>query len=123
MLSISSTATISEKDDFLPRPESCHCEVDDLKNNDALLEEVENLDPGIEVTVAWANEHGYSFSLEELVAHIEAEKARLSDEDLDAVAGGVGGTGQTPHHGGYIPYGIAVATGGLAHLPGIDPKP
>jgi predicted ribosomally synthesized peptide with nif11-like leader len=63
----------------------------DLKDNNALLEELASLEPGIEVTVAWANGKGYGVSAEELEAHIEEQNAELSDDDLDAVAGGIMG--------------------------------
>ncbi len=65
--------------------------VTDLDHNNALLGEAESLAPGLEVTVAWANEKGYAFSVEELVTHIEEENAQLSDEDLDAISGGIRG--------------------------------
>ncbi len=102
--------------------------VDDLKNNDALLEEVENLAPGMEATVAWANERGYTFSLDEMVAHIEEENAELSDDDLDAVAGGVANmatmntSALLRRPGGAIGAAIAgIAIGGPITFPGGDP--
>ena len=43
--------------------------------------------------VAWANENGYDFTLDELTAFVEENKAKLKEEDLDKVAAGTGEPG------------------------------
>ncbi len=62
----------------------------DLQNAESLREEAKTLgtDPGS--MVAWASERGYDFSLEELIAHNEAQRSELTEEELGKVAGGVG---------------------------------
>ncbi len=65
--------------------------VADLQANPDLLAEVTKSAGGIASIVEIANGKGYDVTLDEAKAYIQAQaKAELSDEQLDAVAGGKG---------------------------------
>ncbi|XWN30184.1 MAG: Nif11-like leader peptide family RiPP precursor [Devosia sp.] len=65
--------------------------VDDLSANKKLLDEAQGKSTGIESLVSLAKERGYDFTVDEVKEYIRAESQHeLSDEDLDAIAGGAG---------------------------------
>lgn len=65
--------------------------VADLKNNEDLRNELSGHASGIGSVVAFAKDNGYDVSAEEAGAYIQAQAGReLSDEQLDAIAGGKG---------------------------------
>ena len=59
----------------------------------SIHEEVQSLLGDEKALVAWANERGYDFSLDDLTAFVEENKAQLKEEDLDQVAAGTGEPG------------------------------
>lgn len=66
--------------------------VADLKNDEALRTGLGEHSTGIASVVEWANQKGYDISAEEASAYIHGQAGReLSDNELDAVAGGKGG--------------------------------
>ena len=60
----------------------------DVQDNPDLKDAATNAGTDVGALVAVANEHGYSFTTEELHAHAAAKKSELSDEELEQVAGG-----------------------------------
>ena len=65
--------------------------VADLKTNPGLLAEVKENAGGIASVVKIAKDQGYDISLEEAKAYVQDQAgSELSDEQLDAVAGGKG---------------------------------
>jgi predicted ribosomally synthesized peptide with nif11-like leader len=63
--------------------------VSDLKNTPELLQQITSGTTGLTSLVAEAKERGYDISLEEAKAYIRDQaKQDLTDEQLDAVAGG-----------------------------------
>ena len=82
--------------------------VEDLKNNEDLRNELSGHASGVGSVVAFAKNKGYDISAEEASAYISAQAGQeLSDDELDAVAGGKGG------HGGGV---IATATEGVSYV-------
>ena len=66
--------------------------VADLKANPDLLAEVKKSAGGVASVVDIAKGKGYDVTLEEAKAYIQAQaEGELSDEQLDAIAGGIGG--------------------------------
>ena len=49
-----------------------------------------------------AAKHGYEFTVDELKQHVAANAAELSDAELEAVSGGVGGAALLPVKGGMV---------------------
>ena len=63
--------------------------VNDLASNEDLREMVVNNSEGVESLVAIAQDQGYDISVDEATDYIQANtQGELSDEQLDAVAGG-----------------------------------
>ena len=66
--------------------------VGDLKNNADLLAEVKSKASGVGSVVEIARSHGYEITIAEAKDYIQKQTSSdLSDEQLDAVAGGKGG--------------------------------
>lgn len=64
----------------------------DLKSNDALRDEMSLNASGIGSVVTFAKDKGYDITTDEARTYLEEQMGRqLSDEELDAVAGGAGG--------------------------------
>ena len=59
----------------------------DLQKDAGLRQELADLAPDREACVRWANEKGYSFTLDEAI-EIGAFDSDLSEDDLEKVAGG-----------------------------------
>jgi len=82
--------------------------VSDLKDNQVLLDEVKSGAVGLASLVELAQARGYDISVDEAKAYIRGQASQeLSDEQLDAVAGGKG------HH--RDPHKTQVATSVSAH--------
>ena len=82
--------------------------VADLMGNEDLRNELSGHASGVGSVVAFAKGKGYDISAEEASTYIRAQaRQELSDDELDAVAGGKGGPG-----GGVI----ATATEGLVYV-------
>lgn len=65
--------------------------VGDLKSNSDLLDEVREGAGGLQSVVDLAKDKGYDISLDEAKSYIQDKaNAKLSDQQLDAVAGGKG---------------------------------
>lgn len=65
--------------------------VGDLKNSEALRTGLSETASGVGSVVAYAKDNGYDISADEASAYISAQAGRdLSDQELDAVAGGKG---------------------------------
>ena len=65
--------------------------VNDLKANQALLDEVKSGAVGLAAVVELAQARGYDITVDEAKAYIREQSSQeLSDEQLDAVAGGKG---------------------------------
>lgn len=63
--------------------------VNDLASNESLRETVVNASEGVESLVAIAQDHGYDINVDEARDYIQANtQGELSDDQLDAVAGG-----------------------------------
>lgn len=63
--------------------------VNDLASNESLRETVVNASEGVESLVAIAQDHGYDINIDEARDYIQANtQGELSDDQLDAVAGG-----------------------------------
>lgn len=63
----------------------------DLKNDEKLRNELSSSAAGIGSVVAFAESKGYDVSAEETADYIQSQAGRdLSDEQLDAIAGGKG---------------------------------
>lgn len=63
--------------------------VNDLASNESLRETVVNASEGVESLVAIAQDHGYDINIDEARDYIQANtQGDLSDDQLDAVAGG-----------------------------------
>ena len=72
--------------------------VEDLKNDEGMRGELQAQAAGVASVVAFAQGKGYDISAEEARTYIQSQANRdLSDEELDAVAGGKGHHGA--HHG------------------------
>lgn len=70
--------------------------VGDLKSDSSLLEGLKSEATGIASVVNFAKSKGYDISVDEAKAYIsEQSKQELSDDQLDAIAGGKGGGGGT----------------------------
>ncbi len=66
--------------------------VADLKENDALREELTLNASGVGSVVEFAKAKGYDITADEARSYIQSQtEQELSDEELDAVAGGKGG--------------------------------
>ncbi len=66
--------------------------VSDLKSDPTLLEGLKGEAAGIASVISYANAKGYDISVEEAKSYIANQvKQELSDEQLDAVAGGKSG--------------------------------
>jgi predicted ribosomally synthesized peptide with nif11-like leader len=72
--------------------------VEALENSNELRAEAKELGTDPKALVEWAQNEGYGFSLEEWCSHAKDRLGELSDEELEAVAGGV--RGQTTAIGG-----------------------
>ena len=89
--------------------------VTDLKTNPDLLAEVKENAGGIASIVDIAKGKGYDITLEEAKAYIQSQaKKELSDEQLDAVAGGKGHHHHHHHHGSVATQVNAVQTAEVA---------
>ena len=65
--------------------------VSDLKTDDGLRSTLAEHASGVGSVVSFANEKGYEITVEEASAYIQAQAGKdLSDEQLDAIAGGKG---------------------------------
>ena len=65
--------------------------VEDLKNDAGLREELKGQAAGVASVVEFAKGKGYDIGADEARAYIQAQASRdLSDEELDAIAGGKG---------------------------------
>ena len=65
--------------------------VADMKTNPDLLAEVRQSGGGLQSVVDLAKSNGYDVSLDEAKAYVQGEAGKtLSDDQLDAVAGGKG---------------------------------
>lgn len=71
--------------------------LNDLNTNAELQAEVRQHATSVSAAVEIAHAHGYDITLAEAMDHIRAQQGTgpLSDEDLDAVAGGKGNNGST----------------------------
>lgn len=68
--------------------------VADLKKDPALLKQVQGSSTGLASVVSLAKSKGYDVTMDEAKAYIDQQaKKELSDDQLDAVAGGKGGGG------------------------------
>ncbi len=61
-----------------------------LVTNPEMMEQVKSFGSSVEKIVAYANEKGYIFTIEELKAAAN-EEIELSEDDLESVAGGANG--------------------------------
>lgn len=69
--------------------------VEDLKNDEGLRSELSAHASGVGSVVAFAKDKGYDVTADEASAYINAQAGReLSDDELDAVAGGKGADNQ-----------------------------
>jgi predicted ribosomally synthesized peptide with nif11-like leader len=65
--------------------------VSDLKTDDGLRSTLAEHASGVGSVVSFANEKGYEITVEEAGAYIQAQASNeLRDDQLDAIAGGVG---------------------------------
>jgi predicted ribosomally synthesized peptide with nif11-like leader len=64
---------------------------DDVKKNPALREELEGKN-GILAVLGVATQYGYEITQDDLLAYAQSQNPELSNEELNAVAGGAGST-------------------------------
>ncbi len=87
--------------------------IQDLKTNPELQEAIKGQSGGLEAVVAFATSQGYDISLDEAKAYIRAQSQQeLTDEQLDAIAGGKGGH----HPGSNTSTNVSTVTVEAAHV-------
>jgi len=86
--------------------------VSDLKGNQALLDEVKSGAVGLGAVVELAQSKGYDITVEEAKAYIRDQaNQELSDEQLDAVAGG-----KSHHHRSHKQLSTSVAANATSNV-------
>lgn len=75
----------------------------DIKSDEALRTELSTQASGVGSVVEFAKAHGYDVTAEDVSAHMRAQLGgELSDEDLDAVAGGASTTASSAVVEGFL---------------------